>query len=225
MAFTTEEKQIIDILEGGDTLIFKNIDLLVQNYEKKTAKKVNTGCPSCVRVMILTLKNIYKMTNFRFKRPAASYKNAKGDKTTISNATMTDEKALNFLKTNPERISLFSEYPSNWKKLIKGEIETEEQKKARIAAEAEKIEVKKAKKEKKAEKKTEKVVAEKTAEKVVEGASEKTETKTEEQKEENKTSEADRVELMKMSLSDLRKKYPAVKATSISAFVDKVLAL
>ena len=167
------------------------------------------------------------MTNFRFKRPTASYKNAKGDKTTISNATMTDEKALNFLKTNPERISLFSEYPSNWKKLIEGEIETEEQKEARIAAEAEKIEAKKGKEKdkKKTEKKAEKVVAEKTAEKVVEGASEKTETKTEEQKEENKNSEADRVELMKMSLSDLRKKYPEVKATSISAFVDKVLAL
>ncbi len=32
-------------------------------------------------------------------------------------------------------------------------------------------------------------------------------------------------DLMKMSLKDLREKYPEVKATSIKAFVDKVLEL
>lgn len=32
----------------------------------------------------------------------------------ISNAAMTDEKAIAFLKENPNRIQVFSEYPSDW---------------------------------------------------------------------------------------------------------------
>ena len=87
------------------------------------------------------------MTNFSFKRHAAQYKNLKGDKTTISNNTMTDEKAVEFLKTNPQRIELFATFPKNWKKLIKGEAETSEQLEVRLAIEAEIADANKAKKE------------------------------------------------------------------------------
>ena len=76
------------------------------------------------------------MTNFEFKRERAQYKNKKGDKVTISNNTMTDERAIEFLKTNPKRIELFSKFPKGWKKMIKGEGETAEQTEARLAAEA-----------------------------------------------------------------------------------------
>lgn len=247
MILTTEDEKVIEILKGNDKLIFKNIDLLAKIYSDKLEKKVNRTCPSCVRVMILTLKNFYKMVNFRFKRPAASYKNAKGDKTTISNSTMTDEKALIFLKTNPERIKLFSEFPSNWRKLIKGEIETEEQKEARIAGEAEAIEAAK----QAAEAANAGLTEEETVEEIVskDNPSEeelkavdedgyKTEGSIEEEARlaaEAATAEAVEVavgsskvskeELLKMNLSDLREKYPEVKATSIVAFVDKVLAL
>lgn len=253
MAFTEEENKIINILEGGDTVIFKSIELLIKDYKEKTGKKVNSSCPSCVRVVILTLKNIYKMVNFKFKRPSASYKNKKGDKTTISNSTMTDEKAIEFLKTNPERIRLFSEFPTNWKKLIKGEVETEEEKEKRIAIEAEITEASKAKAEtsKKADL-GQKVVkelieegkdsedalkavnegldADKTVEEIV-ASDNPTEKELEaidedgNKTEGNDVDEALRADLMKMSLKDLRKEYPNIKATSIPNFVDKVLNL
>ncbi len=108
---------IIEILQGSKKEILANIDLLAEEYLKIKGKKLNKGCPACVIEMVLTLKNFYKMAQFKFKRHAASYKNKKGDKTTISNSTMTDEKAIAFLKTDPKRIELFSDYPSNWKKL------------------------------------------------------------------------------------------------------------
>ena len=229
MAFTEEENKIINILEGGDTVIFKSIELLIKDYKEKTGKKVNSSCPSCVRVVILTLKNIYKMVNFKFKRPSASYKNKKGDKTTISNSTMTDEKSIEFLKTNPERIRLFSEFPTNWKKLIKGEVETEEEKEKRIAIEAEITEVSKAKAD--TSKKTD--LGQKEAKEVEEIVASDNPTEEElnsvdedgYETEGSDVDEALRADLMKMSLKDLRKEYPNIKATSIPNFVDKVLDL
>lgn len=134
-----QEKSILEIIEGTQKEILSNIDLLAKDYLEKTGKKLNKGCPACVIEMLLTLKNQYKMTKFKFKRHAASYKNKKGDKTTISNSTMTDEKAIEFLKTNPERIKLFSEFPKDWEILIitGAKVETPEEKANRIAIEAE----------------------------------------------------------------------------------------
>ena len=128
---------IIEILKGGNNDIINNIDLLANDYYKKKGVILNKGCRACILEMVLTLKSYYKMTQFKFKKNAATYKNKKGDKTTISNSTMTDENAIEFLKTNPERINLFSEYPLNWMNLLKGEAETDEQKERRLAIEAE----------------------------------------------------------------------------------------
>lgn len=36
----------------------------------------------------------------------------------ISNANLTNELAINFLKANPNRISMFEVYPENWKDLL-----------------------------------------------------------------------------------------------------------
>ena len=103
------DEEIINILKGTDKEIIKNIDILAKLYLEHKGRKLNKGCSSCITEMLLTLKNIYQMVQFKFKRHAASYKNKKGDTTTISNSTMTDEKALKFLKTNPKRIDLFLE--------------------------------------------------------------------------------------------------------------------
>ena len=43
------------------------------------------------------------MSKFKFKSPYAQYKNKKGDKYTISNSTMTDEKAIEFLSTKKRK--------------------------------------------------------------------------------------------------------------------------
>jgi hypothetical protein len=231
---------IIEILEGTDQTILQNIDLLAKDYLDKKSKKLNKGCAACINEMVLTLKNYYKMTQFKFKRNAASYKNKKGDTTTISNSTMTDEKAIAFLKTNDKRISLFSEFPSNWKKLIKGEAETEEQKVARLAIAAEVKAAKDAKKKdtkktgsKKDSKKDLKIVkdpadkAEDNKEKdvdttVADAEAEATNAAEQAAADAMKPSKGD---LMKLSLKDLRTKYPEVRATKISDFVEKVLAL
>lgn len=71
-------------------------------------------------------------TNFRFKKPNVQYKNKKGATSTISNNVMTDELALEFLKTNPSRIILFSEYPKDWRKLIEAPEETAKEKADRL---------------------------------------------------------------------------------------------
>ena len=194
---------IVEILEGSNKTILENLDSLAKVYFERKGKKLNRGCSSCIAAMILSLKNVYKMTEFKFARHAASYKNRKGDKTTISNSTMTDEKALNFLKTDPSRIKLFSEFPSNWEELVEGKIETEEEKEKRFAMEAE---------------------LKQTGE---EGTEENTSGESGEETEENTSggeSEISREDLMKLSLKDLREMYPEVKATSIKDFVEKVLA-
>lgn len=196
MGFEFEEKKtIIEILEGTKKDILNNIDLLAKDYQKKTGKILNKGCPACINEMLLTLKNQYKMTQFKFKRHAASYKNKKGDKTTISNSTMTDEKAVDFLRTNPERIKLFSEYPSSWETLLIEGVssETDAEMEIRIAAEAEAKAVAEAKEN------NEDVSSETDAEKLSYD------------------------ELMKIPLKDLRKQYPEIKATSIKEFVDQIL--
>ena len=188
---------IIEILNLTKRDIKENIDLLEKDYLRITGRKVCRTCPSDVQSMILTLKNHYKMTQFKFKRPAAMYKNKKGDKTTISNGNITDEKAIEFLKTKPERIELFSDYPSNWKKMIDNNFvqETEEEKEKRLAIEAE-LE----------EKRIADLANETPEEKELRLAAEK------------------REDLMKIGLKNLRIKYPNIKATSTKNFVDKVLA-
>lgn len=193
MGFEFEKKDnVIEILDGNKNDIINNIDLLAKVYFEKTGKKLNKGCSSCINEMVLILKNQYKMTQFKFKRHAASYKNKKGDRTTISNSTMTDKKAVEFLKTNPERIKLFSVFPSNWKKLVKDGVssETEAEKEVRLAAEAEA-----------------KAVAE-----------------ANENKDNESTETLPREDLMKIPLTELRKKFPKIKATSIKDFVDKIIA-
>lgn len=126
------------LLLSDDKTIAANIKVLAKDYKDKTGRKMCTTCPSSIIFAILTLKNLYKMTAFKFKL-SRHYKDKKGAKVTISNANVTNESAIAFLKTNPERIKLFSEFPSNWKKLVDGTatIETPEQEEARFAIEAE----------------------------------------------------------------------------------------
>lgn len=131
---------MLGILSAPKEVIQKNLKKLAEDYKEKTGRVVCLSCPSDIQFMISSLKQFYKMVNFEFKRNAAQYKNAKGDKTTISNNTMTDEKAIEFLKTNPERIKLFSKFPENWKELIEGKQLTEEELQAQAAEQAAELE-------------------------------------------------------------------------------------
>ncbi len=135
------------------------------------------------------------MVQFKFKRHAAMYKNKKGDKVTISNGNLTDEKAIEFLRTNPERISLFAEYPSNWETLIVegAKPETKKEKEKRLAMEAEA------------------------------NSSKGSDSKV--LKDPKGVKNGLRRELLKLKLKDLRAKYPDVKANSIKDFVREVMRL
>lgn len=134
-----ENINIIDILKLNNKEILNYIDILALDYLEKTGKKLNRTCPVCLRQMILTLKNFYNMTQFELKNPKRYYKLEKGSSIVINQSIMTDEKAIQFLKINPERIQLFSKYPSNWKKLIENGLDSEnpEKKEVRFAIEAE----------------------------------------------------------------------------------------
>ena len=188
---------MLKILSASKTVIKSNLQLLAKDYKEKTGRTVCLTCPSDIAYMLSTLKTIYKMTVFEFKRERAQYKNAKGDRTTISNNTMTDEKAIEFLKTNPKRISLFSKFPENWKEVIKGTAKTEGQVEAEAQAEE----------------------ATKAAEEAANGG------EVDLMKEDCPECIKKRQELSKMKLSELRKLYPEVKDTSIKGFIEKVLIL
>lgn len=238
---------IPEILNGTRADLKANIDVLAKDYFEKTGRVVCRSCPSDLNYMILSLKYIYKMTKFKFKRSVARYKNKPTDKEAIYQGNLTDEKAIEFLKTNPERIHLFASYPENWETLIIEEHvdETEAEVEARLAAEAE-IEAangggedlvdEAAKAEKEAAEAAEAAIAEgskdvyeKTAESLTEANKEKVAEKVAEGNVSELTDEEKVLlpaeELMKLKLAELRRLFPEVKDNSIKGFVEEVVAL
>ena len=243
---------MLGILESSNKVIKQNIKLLAADYKEKTGRVVCTSCPSDIQYMISSLKIIYKMKTFEFKRENAQYKNAKGDRTTISNGNLTDEKAIEFLKTNPKRIELFSKYPENWTELIglqkididlnpeelKAQIEASKGKSKEGGQGSENIspideEMKAATEGKSGQVDIEEAIDEATKEIIVNDAEEVSGAAEGKAKEDccedgeeapcEECKEKKRLELMKMSLKNLRAAYPEVKATSIKAFVDQVI--
>lgn len=234
---------MLGILSAPKEVIKANLKLLANDYKEKTGRVVCLSCPSDIAYMISSLKLIYKMNNFEFKKNAAQYKNLKGDKTTISNGTMTDEKAIEFLKTNPERIVLFSKYPENWESLIKEVSLTEEELAEKNAEEAAEAEALNASFKNKGSEGLEDIVvnkaeilspeeeAMKASEEAAEAeaasvmSNEKEECCDEEHADApcEECKEKKRQELMKIPLKELRLSYPEIKATSIKDFVDKIV--
>lgn len=170
-------------------------------------------------------------SQFEFKKKYGHYKNKKGDPFTINNGNMTDAKAVEFLRTNPERIELFSRYPENWKEIVDGsaelpdgetvssEIESEALKEAElvanvsvVAGSGEKEPVKEEEPEPEPE------VEEEPEEKGEEVVDNKEEVFSSEDGFEEK-----RESLMRMKLKDLRELYPDIKATSITDFVNAAI--
>lgn len=107
-----------EILELPNHLMLKHIDALAQDYLETTGRHVCRSCGGDIKFMISVLKNKYKMTNFKLIKPFVIYKLQKGSPKTISNDTMTDELAIEFLQIDPARIAVFSQYPENWEELI-----------------------------------------------------------------------------------------------------------
>jgi len=126
---------ILDILDN-DKEVLAHIGELDSLFFDITKRHVCRTCAADIRFMIFTLKQANKMLEFEFKKARAQYKIRREDKYTISNSTLTNEKALDFLKQNPKRIALFSKYPKDWKKQMnksKEDVEKELAIKAELA--------------------------------------------------------------------------------------------
>lgn len=236
--------KIIEVIKAGDKEVLKNFDFLADEFKRKTGRNVVKGCRASVRFMVLTLNYFTTMSEFKFngRNVHYKYKNELGVQVRIKADGLTDEEALKFLKQKPERISLFSEYPKDWKELIKGDIETEAERIQRLEVEAEAVEVAKAKAEavnsktnqsEKVEKQIEEAENEQSdsVNSVVEdivAAAEAEAIKAAEEATASAGSDNNSLPskevLLSMSLTDLRAKWPTVKATSVKTFVEKLLA-
>lgn len=205
---------MIEIINGSKEVIQDNINLLAKDYKEKTGRVVCKSCPSDIKYMISSLKLLYKMVNYQFKRERAQYKIAKGDKFTISNDNLTDDLAVKFLNENPERIALFSKFPKDWAKKVKGaKVDDSGEDEATKAAEAEAI--------KAAEAEAEAAAKEAMELDVILDDDDCDECPEDEPCEECK--EKKRQELSEMKLTELREAYPEIKATSKVDFIDKVV--
>jgi hypothetical protein len=100
-----------------------SLSILLTWYEQQTGEKVN--CPSCegerarimsqiIRYISMRKNNGMKVTSqFKLKSNNA-YPVKFGSSEFISNANMTDEKAIAFLSENPNRIQIFAEVPESY---------------------------------------------------------------------------------------------------------------
>lgn len=89
-------------------------------------KEVCTGCPKRIPGYITRIKN-YKKTkmnkpNFQFRQGVVFP--IRGTNEAYSNHNLTDEVAIQILKGNPKRKSLFAKMPDNVDSLIEGKEET-----------------------------------------------------------------------------------------------------
>ncbi|PZR18862.1 MAG: hypothetical protein DI539_16110 [Flavobacterium psychrophilum] len=82
------------------------------------------ACTSCKKkknievVAEVAIPEITHSSQFKLKSVLGAIQMSFGSGQFITNTVLTDELALEFLKSNPNRISMFSEYPENWKELI-----------------------------------------------------------------------------------------------------------
>lgn len=227
---------IIDILDSNDTVIKANIKILADDYSEKLNKKACLTCPTGARVMISELKLFYKMSQFEFLQPKAQYKNTQTSKTTISNSTMSDEKAVAFIKAGikdkKKREKLFKTLPSNWKQMIeKGfDYESKDEKSKRLEVEAE---LKQVDSEEGEKKETSELLTIEKAREMFPGVEGDTVgeilkrlsgqwNKVIGPGHETTKKNDDKKDVEKMSLTELREAYPEIKATSIKDFILKL---
>lgn len=79
------------------------------------------ACTSCKKKNSLPEKvvnNVESQGEFKLRSNVGVIQLEFGSGLFLSNSNMTDELAVQFLKENPNRISLFEKYPSNWKEIL-----------------------------------------------------------------------------------------------------------
>jgi len=210
------KKEMTAILNSSHETIQKNLELIKEDYKRVFKKDLCASCPTGVREAIFKLKYYYNMSQFRLSSPKGHYKIKKGARSTIHNGNLTDELAIEFLKISHERIKLFSEYPSNWKELVEGNKETDEERLKRLAIEAE---VAQAAYE--AEMKAQGTVGPPPKEDGEDSSKEDDDSK----EESGQYSEEEIQGLLDLHMDELREKFPDVKARSKVELLNEALGL
>jgi len=83
------------------------------------------ACTSCKKKTEISEKFVPSVGDFSLRNTGVHQINF-GSDLFISNANMTNQLAIQFLKENPNRISLFETFPANWKDLVNPkQVETE----------------------------------------------------------------------------------------------------
>ncbi|MDH6354492.1 hypothetical protein M2132_000820 [Dysgonomonas sp. PH5-45] len=108
-------------LSGG--LSSSDRRFIEQYYERITFRPfARTSCGRCYNDAFIEMYTTLKKHGLR---PMSKFRLCNGVvlqsarfKEIVTNANMTDQIALLWLKDNPHRIGLFSRYPENWKELI-----------------------------------------------------------------------------------------------------------
>jgi len=118
-----------EILNGRDENNSPYLKLLFEVYQA-LFKEVCTSCPTKISGYITRIKK------FKFEQMAQSNFTLKDQATIVipgtslaySNANLTDEVAIKFIKENPNRKILFSKLPKNLDELINGKKEEKKKK-------------------------------------------------------------------------------------------------
>ena len=115
--------QLAEIANNWKAADNSSLSILTTWYQQQTGKALD--CFNCdgkkqryFSEVIAYLSNI-KLTGMKVTtkwklKSNNAYPLRFGGGDFISNAAMTDDKAIAFLKENPNRIQIFSEYPSDW---------------------------------------------------------------------------------------------------------------
>ncbi|MEM9076296.1 MAG: hypothetical protein AAGC43_04615 [Bacteroidota bacterium] len=192
-----------------------HLDELSDEYFKLTGRKVCKSCESDLQNMLNTLKSNYMESNFQLKSATVIYKIKKGEAETITNGSMTDEKALKFLSVDKSRAKVFSKLPENWEELVDNleeGVSTPPPTSPEPPADPNSIQVSDP--------------AQVTLEGAIEEVSEEDDCSCDDDTK-DPCPDCLKAQLMEMGFNDLRAAYPDVKqdkGSSKEAFVDKVIA-
>lgn len=96
---------------------------VIKYYRKHVNPDICSGCGgSRIQEYYLTIKSMFMKgvieSNFKFAEQGAVFPMEFGSDVLLSNANLTDELAIEWLKKNPNRIVHFDRYPENWRELI-----------------------------------------------------------------------------------------------------------
>lgn len=138
---TASIERLAEIANNWRAADLSSLSILITWYKEQTGNELD--CPNCegkkeryfsqVIAYISGIKSsgMKVTTDWKLKSNNA-YPMEFGSGEFISNASMTDEKAIRFLQENPNRIKIFQSFPSDWQQRIGGVIVNDTPKAAEV---------------------------------------------------------------------------------------------